>query len=279
MTIYEQIQRALDYIEDNLCAGIRKEGVAREAGMSARGLQNYFQAVTGHSYKEYVMRRRLATAARYLASSDRKILEIALDIGYQNHESFTRAFKSEFDVSPLEFRQRRLSLNGLERLKLYKEIFMGIVVKELPEMLTVTFKGFAPESERKAKEALERWMGKDAKGSGRRRIFGHNIDAGGKVENNPDNTGYKFYAVIRDLAEARGSEVEAVPAGKFLVTGIEGNFDDDPAGDFIRRGWERMSAMVKEKGYSLKTNGRWFEEELEPQKPGNLRLDLYAEIS
>lgn len=278
MTIYEQIQRALDYIEDNLSGEIRQERVAREAGMSPRSLQSYFQAVTGYSYKEYLVRRRLCTAARHLSSTDRKILEIALDIGYQNHESFTRAFKSEFDVSPLEFRQRRLSLNGLERLQLYKEIYMGIVVKELPEMMCVTFEGFAPESERKAKEALEGWARNGPGPAGRRRVFGHNIDAGGNIENNPDNTGYKFYAVIRDAKEARGARVEVVAAGKFVVTGIEGNFVDDPTGGFIRQGWERMNAMVKEKGYSLKTNGRWFEEELEPRTEGNLRLDLYAEI-
>jgi hypothetical protein len=36
--------------------------------------------------------------------------------------------------------------------------------------------------------------------------------------------------------------------------------------------------MIDEKGYKVKRRGRCFEEELEPSKPGNLRLDLYLEI-
>ncbi len=43
-------------------------------------------------------------------------------------------------------------------------------------------------------------------------------------------------------------------------------------------GWKGLSDMIKEKGYKTKSDPRWFEEELEPQVPGNLRLDLYIEI-
>lgn len=278
MTIYEQIQRALDFIEDNLCNYIKQEFVAREAGMSSRSMQHYFWMITGYSYKEYVVKRRLNEAKSALLSSDKHILDIALDSGYLTHESFTRAFKREFNVSPYEFRRRRLSLDGLERLGLYKEIYMGIIVKELPEMFAATFKGFAPEPETKAKARLEEWLRTAVKGQRPRRIFGHNVGSDGNIENNPDNTGYKFYISIENPEEGRGADVEVIRAGRFCVTGIEGNFLDDPSGSFIRNGWARMNAMIAEKGYKLKKDARWFEEELEPQKAGNLRLDLYVEI-
>ncbi len=278
MTIYEQIQRALDYVENNLFCQIKQEYVAREAGMSSRSMQHYFWMITGYSYKEYVVKRRLNAAKGDLLSSNKHVLDIALDIGYQTHESFTRAFKREFNVSPNEFRRRRLSLDGLERLGLYKEIYMGIIVKELPEMPAATFKGYGAEPETQAKKRLQEWLKAVAGGKRPRRVFGHNVDSQGNVENNPDNTGYKFYVSIDNPEEGHGADVEVIKAGRFCVTGIEGNFIDDPTGNFIRNGWARMNAMIAEKGYNLKKDGRWFEEELEPQKAGNLRLDLYVEI-
>ena len=70
-----------------------------------------------------------------------------------------------------------------------------------------------------------------------------------------------------------------IKPGKFLVSGIEGNFEDDPSGGWITKGWERMAALIKEKGYTVPADCRWFEEELEPATSGNLRLDLYLEIT
>jgi AraC family transcriptional regulator len=100
MTIYEQIQKALDYIEENLFTKLTFEKVAQSVFMSARSFYNYFWTLTGYSYKEYVIKRRLAKATKLLLSSEKKVLTIALDIGYESHEAFTRAFKNEFGLSP-----------------------------------------------------------------------------------------------------------------------------------------------------------------------------------
>ena len=43
-------------------------------------------------------------------------------------------------------------------------------------------------------------------------------------------------------------------------------------------GWGRLNKMIKQSNYIIKKSIRWFEEELEPLIPGNLRLDLYLEI-
>lgn len=278
MTIYEQIQRSLDLIEANLFLPVKQNRAAREAGMSSRSFQHYFWMVTGYSFKEYLVRRRLAWALEFLKSSEKPILEIALAVGYQSHESFTRAFKNEFLVSPQHFRQHMLTLKGLEKTILFQEKHMGVIVKELPETLTVSFTGFSPEPERKAKEKMHRWLSLQGSGKKPRRIFGHNMDHQGNQENSPENTGYKFLVSLENAAEGAGQTVEKIPAGKFVVTGIEGNISEDPTGSFIKNGWERMNQMIRSQNYSVKKNGRWFEEELEPQQQGNLRLDLYVEI-
>ena len=278
MTIYEQIQNAIHFIEKNLFMNLSQKQVAKSAGMSVRSFTKWFWAVTGFSYKEYIVRRRLSEAQKLLEESGESVLEIALSVGYQSHESFSRAFKKEFGVSPVQYRRHHKSLSGIGRIKLYKELYMGVVIKELPRMKVMSFEGFAPQPEIKAKTKLLAWMKKHSSRGKPGRIFGHNIDEHGRFEHFPQNVGYKFMISIEDKAEGGKAKVEIIEPGRFAVTGIEGNIDLDPAGKWIIKGWEHMFSMIKEKGYRIKRNARAFEEELEPEKSGNLRLDLYLEI-
>ncbi|MCB1756879.1 MAG: effector binding domain-containing protein, partial [Gammaproteobacteria bacterium] len=49
--------------------------------------------------------RRLSDAMRKLLYSDMRIIDIAFDSGFESQESFTRAFKKVFDITPNEFRK------------------------------------------------------------------------------------------------------------------------------------------------------------------------------
>jgi len=278
MTIYEQIQRAVDFIEQNLGLRLVQEDAAREAGMSSRSFQGYFWAVTGFSFREYVIKRRLELALNDLGSTKKQVLEIALEVGYQSHEAFTRAFQREFGVSPQTFRLGRPGLKGLGALKLYKEQYMGVIIKELPDLNVVCFDGFGPEPESQAKALWQEWTRLHPAGNRPRRAFGHNIDAGGHQASGPQHDGYRFLVTVEGSEATGGVKTCLVPGGRFVVTGIEGNFQADTEGRWITQGWARMNALVKEKAYRVKPAGRWFEEELEPSTPGNLRLDLYLEI-
>lgn len=286
MTIYEQIQKSVDFVESRVERGAAIRGrdgmsqdlAAREAGMSARSFVTWFWAVTGLTYREYALRRRLDRARRLLAETDKPILDVALDSGYRSHEAFTRAFRDEFNLSPQDFRKGRPPLKGLERIALIRELYMGIIVKDLPDMAAVYFDGFAPDSETKAHDALNAWLaGRPATGKPRR-IFGHNIDRKGNLANDPNNEGYRLLATVEPGEETGSAPTTTIRAGKFLVTGIEGNFENDPSGSWIMEGWKRMNELIAEKHLRPHRSPRWFEEELEPSQPGNLRLDLYLEI-
>jgi AraC-like DNA-binding protein len=277
MTIYEQVQRALDYMEGRLFARQSQARAAGEAGMSSRSFHRYFWAVTGYSYKEYLVKRRLEEARAMLARSDARVVDIALAVGYGSHEAFSRAFKLEFGISPFRSRKEAPTGCGLEKPNLIKEMYMGVIIKELPEMLAVAFDGFAPEPESKAHAKLEAWEKKHPVNGKPRRVFGYNIDLAGNLYHQPNNPGYRFLAVIESPQEAGGERIEKIAAGKFVVTGIEGStLNGDPT--WIGEGWGKLNRMIKEKGFNVKPCPRWFEEELEPTVPSNLRLDLYLEI-
>ncbi len=278
-TLYEQIQYAIEHIEKRLFTKLSYAEVARSVYMSSRSFYDYFWAITGYTYKEYVMKRRLNEAMKRLLGSNEKILNIALDIGYESHEAFTRAFKKELGVSPLRFRESGLYVIGLEKITLYKEINMGIIVRELPEITVVCFEAYHPNAEIKASEKRDAWIAKKKMKKRPYRVFGHNIMSDGKMAAGHECDGYRFMVSIDDPTRLSAEDKkDTIAPGRFLVTGIEGNIDTDPEGQWIMAGWRKMNDMVEKKKYRIKEGARWFEEELEPVKPGDLRLDLYLEI-
>lgn len=96
---------SLEYIENHLGDDIRTEDVAAACYCSKSTLEKLFRCVNKISVHDYVIRRRMMRAAKFLAADpDKTILEIALECGYGTHESFTRAFRKVWNRKPSEFR-------------------------------------------------------------------------------------------------------------------------------------------------------------------------------
>jgi hypothetical protein len=59
----------------------------------------------------YLARWRMQLAARLLEMTDRKVLRVAFDVGYESEAAFNRAFKRQFDVPPAQYRRQSRSAN------------------------------------------------------------------------------------------------------------------------------------------------------------------------
>jgi len=279
LTIYEQIQNAVDFAEANLFEDVGSAAAARAACMSVRSFHRYFPALTGYGFGEYVRRRRLSEAVTSLLDTDDSVLEIAIRAGYDSHEAFTRAFKRQFGVAPLRFRTDGASAGRTEKLNIVGEVKMGVLTKTLPEMTVVCFDGFRPEPEQQAYELLAAWLAAHPEVAVSYRCFGHNIDRAGVLAHEPDNDGYRLMVTVPDdVSAAADTAIATIGSGEFVVTGIEGSFADDPTGSWITEGWRRLQVMVKRQGLRVHPSRRWFEESLEPVTPGKTRFDLYLEI-
>jgi len=281
LTIYEQVQRAIDHIEDHLGDGVTTAGAAFAAHMSVRSFHRYFPALAGCSFGEYVRRRRLATAADALVGTDASVLEIAVAAGYESHEGFTRAFGREFGMPPRDFRERGEAVPWMRRIDLVGTIDQGVLIRSLPDLDAACFRGFRPEPEHEALRKMSEWAGRHPEMLDQHRVFGRNIGHDGQPAHDPDNDGYEVLVTVRHPVppEEDGALAGTIPAGRFVVTGIEGSFDEDPSGAWITEGWRRMMEMVERNGIQLHPSHRWYEEHLEPIEPGRTRFDLYLEIT
>ncbi len=104
----ERVLRILVEIESNLSGELSLRALARQGNLSPYHFHRVFRALVGEPVKEYVRRLRLERAAHDLAFSSKPIVQIALDAGYETHESFTRAFRAALGSAPSEYRSAQI---------------------------------------------------------------------------------------------------------------------------------------------------------------------------
>ena len=107
MNYLRQIQRGLDYIEAHLAEDIAPADVARHAGISQWHFQRIFKSLTNETLKVYIRSRRFAAALEMLEAPGAPLIQIALASGFDTQESFTRAFKKAFGITPGAYRTSR----------------------------------------------------------------------------------------------------------------------------------------------------------------------------
>ena len=100
------IARVLAHVHAHVDEPLRLEALSAIAGISAFHLQREFRRVIGHSPARRAQLLRLKRASmRLVFQPARPITDVAFEAGYQNAESFSRAFQKQVGQSPSEFRR------------------------------------------------------------------------------------------------------------------------------------------------------------------------------
>jgi len=109
---YSVIAHALvSYVESHLDSFDMK-AMSAHFGFSEMYLRELFMKNLKVPVKQYYRRRKIMASAFEILHSDKKIIEIALESGFSNHESYTRAFRKVFHMTPSQFRSRRPAVGG-----------------------------------------------------------------------------------------------------------------------------------------------------------------------
>ncbi|STX37460.1 AraC family transcriptional regulator [Legionella feeleii] len=105
MNYERQLKRVIEFIGKHLDEKLTLNQLSDIACFSKYHFHRLFTAYTGLSLQQYVRWLRLKRAAHQLiVNKDKSIIEIAINAGFESHESFTRAFKQACHLNPSEFR-------------------------------------------------------------------------------------------------------------------------------------------------------------------------------
>ena len=103
------IDKAIGFIQMNPKDNLSLQSIADNAGFSLTYFDAIFRQHTGYSPVEYARIYKLTRSALALRRTQKTVLDIALDFGYASPESFARAFKNFYSITPSEYRERYAS--------------------------------------------------------------------------------------------------------------------------------------------------------------------------
>ena len=108
MAHISEINKALAYIDNHLDEPIDLKSVASYFNFSTFYFHRLFSAIVGKTLAAHIRDRRLQSACVLLATSNKSILEIGIDCGFDSAQSFSRTFKQAQGLTPSEYRKAGL---------------------------------------------------------------------------------------------------------------------------------------------------------------------------
>ncbi|MCP3916202.1 MAG: AraC family transcriptional regulator [bacterium] len=99
----------VDELDDHFFEATNLDEAAMGLGISRRRFTQLFRQVTGTSWLAYVRRLRVEHAQRLLEQTERTVLSIAFECGFEDLSTFYRAFKREVGESPNQWRTMKQS--------------------------------------------------------------------------------------------------------------------------------------------------------------------------
>lgn len=100
------VRKSKELVDRHLLEDITLAKIAAEIHVSTGHLSRVFLKEVGENFSEYVIRNKLEYAQKLLRESNKKVYEIAADLGYTNPHYFSKLFKERIGVTPLEYRNQ-----------------------------------------------------------------------------------------------------------------------------------------------------------------------------
>ncbi|MBQ4811612.1 AraC family transcriptional regulator [Pseudoalteromonas luteoviolacea] len=105
--MHQKFIKVLDYIEANLDGELDIKQLCHVAHLSKYHFHRQCSAYFGMPVASLVRLLRLKRAGYQLAfRNEMKVVDIALNAGFESHEAFSRAFKKHFSLTPTNFRKK-----------------------------------------------------------------------------------------------------------------------------------------------------------------------------
>ena len=103
------IEKCKNYIDEKYMDDISLDVIAQRYFFNSSYFSNLFKCYMGIGFSEYLLKVRIQNAQRLLSGTEDSMADIASKVGFNNQSYFNRAFKKETGISPLKYRQIKVS--------------------------------------------------------------------------------------------------------------------------------------------------------------------------
>ena len=110
----DSIKAAIAFIQENYRSAVSVQQLAHAAGMSEGHFCRVFKQYTLKTPVQFINGVRLSHALELLTATNLRVLDIAMDCGFNSMSYFIEVFRTEYDATPLQYRKK------LEEIKVPK---------------------------------------------------------------------------------------------------------------------------------------------------------------
>ena len=251
-----QILPTLIYIQTHLEEAIPLTALAEQAHLSPYYFHRLFKSATGETPKAYTQRLRLEQSALHMLLREATLLEIALSCGFRSHETFTRAFKRHFGVTPQAYRKQRHLQTEIqpqgerETLNRHTETYeiSRTTVQKIRPLPIIFIRNLGPyvDVELSIFERLIAWARDRGLYKGDNLVLGIGHD--GPNITPPEKLRFDACLVVDAPVKPEGEVgFQSSPGGTFAVTSYTG-----PFGRTLEEAYEAIFVQIMQlKGYTL----------------------------
>ncbi len=144
MDWFDSVQKAIQYMEDNITKDLSYEEIAKQAFSSCFHFQRSFRIISGYTVGEYIRARRLTLAGMDLREGHIRVIEAAVKYGYDSPDAFSKAFFKFHGVLPSAASSPLSNLKIFHPLKIKRrtepDFTTAFRIEEKPQMVLVGYK-------------------------------------------------------------------------------------------------------------------------------------------
>lgn len=290
MELKECIQDIVDYIESHIQDELTADSISEKAGYSKFYLHRIFSIYTGVTLMDYVRKRKLHRSLDAL-NSNQRIIDVALDYGFNSERSYSRAFVKEFGQSPSQLRHTdvcvcskiivyNLNLPSEGGLREMNGYLSKIKYETLKAMTVISGKRVGLEPEDEIIGIMTKWSNDN--NIRVERQFGFDIPIS-EEEKAKGYRGYEYWLKVKGPLNSQAIvndefEWKEIPGYKYVSLRITDPFLDPF--ERIPNGWKTLVAWLEENqvssNFDQSENAYCLEEVIEIE--GRTYMDIYIPI-
>ena len=237
-----RIEAVIDHIETHLDEPLSVEALSEIAAFSPFHFHRQFSAHVGMPVYRMVQLLRLKRASRRLAfEPEGRIIDVAIEAGFDSHEAFSRAFKRVFGQSPAAFRRaphwdRWWEIFHHFRKKSDQEIEMpNVTLVDFPTTRIAKLRHRGPEHTVYATtRRFIDWRRRVGLAPGAAATYGLH-HAGSTLDEYIFDVAAEYDRPVADNPE--GVTVGEIPGGRCALVRHVGSREHIPAADWLYREW------------------------------------------